>query len=173
MIAKIVFTSEQAKEKYTAEPFYGSNDAAGFDLRAAIEKPLVLLPSEQAMIPTGIKIQMANPYASDIESPTLKVAAIALPRSGRGSKDGLVLGNTAGVIDQDYTGEIMLCCWARPTDGHVNIGNARIGGKPVMIEPWQRIAQLVIVPVFRPDFEISESISETDRGSGGFGSTGI
>jgi len=169
MHIEIQFTSDAAAERYGRESNYGSNDAAGFDLRAMIDAPITILPSEQVMIGTGIKINMAAMPAGQFN----RYAAIAMPRSGKGSKEGLVIANTVGLIDQDYLGEIMLCCWARPTCGHINVANSRMGGTPIHIEPFDRIAQLVIVPVMRPMFKVVDSFSEsTQRGEGGFGSTG-
>lgn len=171
MKLQIQFTSEEARLRYTRESAYGSAFSAGMDLRADIDSPMVILPSEQALIPTGIKINLMSMHEGCVD--LHRFAAIAIPRSGRGSRDGLVLGNTVGLIDQDYQGEIMLCCWARPTDGHINSINHRVGGTAVRIEPWERIAQLVIVPVIRPEFQIVDSFRvATERGSNGFGSTG-
>jgi dUTP pyrophosphatase len=173
MKLQIQFTSKAARVHYSRESAYGSAFAAGMDLRAAIDAPMTILPSEQAFIPTGVKINLMGLTTKESDG-AVRFAAIAMPRSGRGSRDGLVLGNTVGLIDQDYHGEIVLCCWARPTDGHINGGNFRVGGTPVRIEPWERIAQLVIVPVLRPEFEVVDGFSTaTERGSGGFGSTGL
>jgi dUTP pyrophosphatase len=170
MKLEIQFTSSAAADAYTGGKLYGSDFAAGLDLRAAISEPMSILPSEQAMIPTGIKINMMELGSNTI----VRHAAMAMPRSGRGSKEGLVLGNTIGLIDQDYHGEIMLCAWARPTSGHINGANNRVGGTPIHIEPWERIAQLVIVPVIRPEIvAVHEFSVVTDRGAGGFGSTGV
>jgi dUTP pyrophosphatase len=137
-----------------------------------IDAPVTILPGEQKLIGTGIQLNMSRALVSDAEK-HIRVAAIAIPRSGRGSKEGLCLANTVGLIDQDYTGEIMLCCWARPTNSHINITTARVGGAPIHIEPYERIAQLMIVPVFRPRMLIVDEFSDqTARGAGGFGSTG-
>lgn len=169
MKLEIQFTSTEAADRYTSGKLYGSEDAAGMDLRAAIDTAITILPGEQVMIPTGIKLNIASMCPLH----PCRFAAIAMPRSGRGSKEGLVLGNTIGLIDQDYQGEIMLCAWARPTNGHVNGANNRIGGTPIHIEPWERIAQLVIVPVMRPEIlAVHAFASATERGAGGFGSTG-
>lgn len=166
MLLDLIFTSGHASEMYQREPMRGSALAAGIDLRAAIEKPVTILPSEQLMIPTGIKIDMTS-------ARTNGMAAMILPRSGRGTKEGLVLANTIGLIDEDYIGELMVCAWARPTDGHINIRNARVGGSAVRIEPWERFAQLVFVPVIRPKINVvTEFKAQTRRGAGGFGSTG-
>lgn len=162
----MIFTSQEAEEHYTQQSMRGSPFSAGIDLLAAIEHPITILPSEQVMIPTGIKVDMRS-------ARTDGMAAFILPRSGRGSKEGLVLGNTVGLIDEDYHGELMVCAWARPTDGHINIANARVGGSPIRIEPWERFAQLVFVPVIYPSFNVVKAFrSSTKRGSGGFGSTG-
>lgn len=158
---QIQFTTEAAAKAYDGQN-YGSPDAAGFDLRAMIDEPITLDLEAQVMVPTGIKLNMM-PFAKQASAP-LKVAALAMPRSGRGAKDGLVLGNTLGLIDQDYLGEIMLCCWLRPIFGKY---------ENVVINPGERIAQLVIVPVLRPDLMVVTKFSnETERGEGGFGSTG-
>lgn len=171
MKLEIQFTTPEAADRYTTGKLYGSADAAGLDLRAAIDKPIVILPSEQVMIPTGIKINMGSMGNAD---PAFRWAAMAMPRSGRGSKEGLVLANTIGLIDQDYLGEIMLCAWARPTSGYINSPNNRIGGTPIHIEPWERIAQLVIMPVLRPEIAAVHAFSTvTERCEGGFGHTGV
>jgi dUTP pyrophosphatase len=166
---EIIYTTEAAARAYGEEaPQYGSAGAAAFDLRAMIDAPMTILPAEQKFIPTGIRLNMAEQ-----ERAAFNLAAIALPRSGRGSKEGLVLGNTAGLIDEDFQGEIMLCAWARPTDGHINAQNYRIGGRPIHIEPGERVAQLMFIPVLRPQFKVVTEFSKTtERGAGGFGSTG-
>lgn len=163
---ELIYTTEAAAFAYGEEgPQYSSADAAAFDLRAMIERPMILLPSEQAMIPTGIRLNMTGLVD--------RFAAIALPRSGRGCKEGLVLGNTVGLIDQDYQGEIMLCAWARPTSGHINGQNNRVGGTQIHIEPGERIAQLMFVPVIRPPFRVKNEFSgRSERGERGFGHTG-
>lgn len=165
MKMEIMFTSAEAEKRYRADPLYGTGYSAGIDLRAAIDHTMTILPSEQVFVPTGLRINLM--------SEQVRLAGVAIPRSGRGSRDGLVLGNTIGLIDQDYHGEILLCCWARPTDGHINANTNRVGGTPVRIEPWERIAQLVIVPVVRVTPVVVEKFSQaTERGAGGFGSTG-
>lgn len=168
MNIELQYTSEEAAKRYGQDgPSYGSKDAAAIDLRAAVNEVITLLPGEQVLVPTGIKLNML------FESGVNRMAAIALPRSGKGTKEGLVLANTAGLIDQDYQGEIMLACWARPTSGHLNFGTNRLGGNPVHIEPWERIAQLMFVPVLRVGFNVvSEFSGTTARADGGFGSTG-
>lgn len=165
MNLEIQYTSHHAKLRYGLSPLYGTDYSAGLDLRAAIDHAMTILPSEQVFVPTGIRINLMGNQRN--------YAGMAIPRSGRGSRDGLVLGNTIGLIDQDYNGEIMLCCWARPTDGHINARTFRVGGSPVRIEPWERIAQLVIVPVVRVIPTVVDQFSGTTaRGDGGFGSTG-
>lgn len=166
MMIDLIFTSDSAQSAYQKTPFRGSPRSAGIDLRAAIEHPITILPSEQVMIPTGIKVDMCS-------ARTDGMAAFILPRSGRGSNEGLVLGNSVGLIDEDYQGELMVCAWARPMNGHINIANARVGGTPIHIEPWERFAQLVFVPVIYPSFNVVRQFkSNTVRGAGGFGSTG-
>lgn len=167
---EIIYTSEAAAKYYGEEgPQYSTDGAAAIDLRAMIDTAITILPSEQVMIPTGIKLNMTTEDCG----PDLRIAAIALPRSGRGSKEGLILGNTVGLIDEDYQGEIMICAWARPTNGHINSQNHRIGGQPIHIEPGERFAQLMFVPVIRPQFKVVSAFSaKTERGDGGFGSTG-
>lgn len=123
--------------------------SAGLDLRACLEQPLELAPGGTALIPTGIAIHIGDP----------KLAALIIPRSGLGHKHGIVLGNLVGLIDSDYQGELMISCWNR-------------GAQPFRIEPGERIAQLVVVPVVQVEFEVVESFEESARGSGGFGHTG-
>jgi len=130
-------------------PHYGTQGSAGLDLRAALEETLVLNPGETKLIPTGLSV-----YIEDNN-----LAAMILPRSGLGHKHGIVLGNLVGLIDSDYQGELMVSCWNR-------------GDKPFTMEIGERIAQLVIVPVVQAEFEIVEDFVATDRGTGGFGSTG-
>lgn len=130
-------------------PAYATDGSAGLDLRACIDQEKVLAPGETFLIPTGIAIHIADP----------ELAAIILPRSGLGHKNGIVLGNLVGLIDSDYQGELMVSCWNRSTT-------------PFTIEVGARIAQLMFVPVMRCAFEIVESFEETLRGVGGFGHTG-
>lgn len=130
-------------------PHYGTEGSAGLDLRAALEETLVLNPGETKLIPTGLSV-----YIEDNN-----LAAMILPRSGLGHKHGIVLGNLVGLIDSDYQGELMVSCWNR-------------GDKPFTMEIGERIAQLIIVPVVQAEFEIVEDFVATDRGEGGFGSTG-
>lgn len=133
-------------------PAYATAGSAGLDLRACIDAPIVLAPGATTLIPTGIAIHIADPG----------FAALILPRSGLGHKHGIVLGNLVGLIDSDYQGELMVSCWNR---------NA-VGSAPFTIEPQERIAQLVIVPVQQVQFQEVADFSATDRGAGGFGSTG-
>jgi len=130
-------------------PAYATPGAAGLDLRACIDQPIELKPGQTELIPTGMAIHIAdNAYA-----------AVILPRSGLGHKHGIVLGNLVGLIDSDYQGQLFVSCWNR-------------GQATFTINPMERIAQLVIVPVQRVNFNIVESFSESERGDGGFGSTG-
>jgi dUTP pyrophosphatase len=130
-------------------PEYASIGSAGLDLRACIEHVKVLKPGETFLIPTGIAIYIKDP----------KYAGFILPRSGLGHKHGIVLGNLVGLIDSDYQGELLVSCWNRSEN-------------EFMINPLERIAQLVIVPVEQAKFNVVENFTETERGSGGFGSTG-
>ncbi len=130
-------------------PAYATQGSAGLDLRACIDAPLALEPGRAELIATGLSIYVADP----------SLAAVILPRSGLGHKHGLVLGNLVGLIDSDYQGPLMVSCWNR-------------GDKAYTVQPGERIAQLVLVPVVQVDFEIVESFTATDRGGGGFGHTG-
>ncbi len=130
-------------------PHYGTEGSAGLDLRACLEDTLVLEPGETKLIPTGISI-----YIEDTG-----LAAMILPRSGLGHKHGIVLGNLVGLIDSDYQGELMVSCWNR-------------GNTAFTMEVGERIAQLVIVPVVQAEFDLVNEFEATDRGEGGFGSTG-
>lgn len=130
-------------------PHYGTEGSAGLDLRACLEDTLVLNPGETKLIPTGLSI-----YIEDTG-----LAAMILPRSGLGHKHGIVLGNLVGLIDSDYQGELMVSCWNR-------------GDKPFTMEVGERIAQMVIVPVVQAEFDLVEEFEASDRGEGGFGSTG-
>ncbi len=130
-------------------PHYATPGAAGLDLRACLPAPLTLNPGETHLIPAGIALHLADPG----------LAALILPRSGLGHKHGIVLGNLVGLIDSDYQGEIMVSTWNR-------------GREPFTIEPLDRLAQLVIVPVLHAQFNIVEDVAASARGAGGFGSTG-
>lgn len=130
-------------------PEYATPGSAGLDLRACLDAQLILGPGETQLIPTGMAIH--------IEDPSL--AAVILPRSGLGHKHGIVLGNLVGLIDSDYQGQLFVSCWNRGKDSFV-------------VAPGERIAQLVIVPVVRAEFEIVEEFADSERGEGGFGSSG-
>lgn len=130
-------------------PTYATQGSAGIDLRACLEEKMLLHPGETSLIPTGIAIHLADP----------DLAAMILPRSGLGHKHGIVLGNLVGLIDSDYQGEILVSCWNR-------------GHHTFELNPLERIAQLVIVPVIQANFRLVETFSPSERGSGGFGSTG-
>lgn len=130
-------------------PAYATAGSAGLDLRAAIEQPLVLAAGETALIPTGLAIHLADP----------RYAAMILPRSGLGHKHGIVLGNLVGLIDSDYQGQLMVSVWNR-------------GSAPYTIQVLERIAQLVIVPVMQAEFRMVDDFAASERGEGGFGSTG-
>jgi len=130
-------------------PQHATAGSAGMDLRACLAAPLTLPPGGAELIPTGIAIYVEDP----------SLAALLLPRSGLGHKSGIVLGNLVGLIDSDYQGPLMVSCWNR-------------GSAPFTIQPGDRIAQMVIVPVVHVDFEIVEEFAGTVRGAGGFGSSG-
>lgn len=130
-------------------PTYATEGSAGLDLRACLDAPLTLQPGDTQLLSTGLSLHIADP----------KLAAMILPRSGLGHKHGIVLGNLVGLIDSDYQGELMVSCWNR-------------GQTAFTIEPGERIAQLVLVPVVQADFEIVEEFDASLRGEGGFGSTG-
>jgi dUTP pyrophosphatase len=130
-------------------PAYATAGSAGMDLRACIDAPIMLQPGQTELIPTGIAIHIADPG----------LAAIILPRSGLGHKQGIVLGNLVGLIDSDYQGPLMVSCWNR--------GNAAFE-----LRPLERLAQLVLVPVARGTFEEVTDFCATERGAGGFGSSG-
>ena len=130
-------------------PTYATSGAAGLDLRAATEAAITLEPGDTTLLPTGLAIYIADPA----------YAALILPRSGLGHKHGIVLGNLVGLIDSDYQGELMVSCWNR-------------GGTSFTIEPGERVAQLILVPVVQAEFDLVESFDESRRGTGGFGSSG-
>ncbi|MCE9661492.1 MAG: dUTP diphosphatase [Burkholderiales bacterium] len=130
-------------------PAYATAGSAGLDLRACLDAPLELAPGDARLIPTGLAIHIADPG----------LAAMILPRSGLGHKHGIVLGNLVGLIDADYQGPLMVSCWNR-------------GAATYTVQPFERIAQLVIVPVVQAEFRVVESFDASERGSGGFGSTG-
>ncbi len=130
-------------------PHYATAGAAGLDLRAAIEAPLTLTPGAAELVPTGLAIHVADPG----------YAALILPRSGLGHKHGIVLGNLVGLIDSDYQGQLMVSAWNRSQIAY-------------RIQPLERIAQLVIVPVMQVQFNVVDDFATSARGAGGFGSTG-
>jgi dUTP pyrophosphatase len=130
-------------------PAYATPGSAGLDLRACLEAPLTLSPGQTELIPTGLAIHIGHPG----------YAALILPRSGLGHRHGIVLGNLVGLIDSDYQGQLMVSCWNR-------------GQEAFRIEPFERIAQLVVVPVAQAAFQVVDSFSASERGEGGFGSTG-
>ncbi len=130
-------------------PAYATSGSAGLDIRACIEDPITLRPGESALVPSGIAIHVGDPG----------FAAILIPRSGLGHKHGIVLGNLVGLIDSDYQGQVFVSCWNR-------------GREPFVVNPMERIAQMVIVPIAQVELNIVESFDESARGAGGFGSTG-
>ncbi len=130
-------------------PSYATSGSAGLDLRACIDEPLTLVPGATQLIPTGLAIHIADPG----------YAALILPRSGLGHRHGIVLGNLVGLIDSDYQGQLMISTWNRGTE-------------PFTLNPMERLAQLVIVPVLQVGFNIVNEFGESSRGTGGFGSTG-
>ena len=130
-------------------PHYATDGSAGMDMRACLDEPLELAPGDTRLIPTGLAIHVAD----------TGLAAVLLPRSGLGHKHGIVLGNLVGLIDSDYQGQVFVSCWNR-------------GEKTFIVEPGERIAQMVIVPVVRAEFEIVEDFDTSERGAGGFGHTG-
>jgi dUTP pyrophosphatase len=130
-------------------PAYATSGSAGLDLRACIDGPVVLAPGQSELVGTGVAIHIGDP----------RLAAMILPRSGLGHKHGIVLGNLVGLIDSDYQGPLLVSCWNR-------------GVRAYTIQPLDRIAQLVVVPVVRADFRIVDGFESTKRGGGGFGSSG-
>ena len=130
-------------------PAYATRGSAGMDLRACIEHPATLAPGETILVPAGIAIHITDPG----------MAAVILPRSGLGHKHGIVLGNLVGLIDSDYQGPLMISCWNRSQ-------------APFVLQPLDRIAQLVVVPVVQATLRIVESFEASERGQGGFGSSG-
>jgi dUTP pyrophosphatase len=130
-------------------PAYATSGSAGLDLRACIDHTQTLHPGETTMIPTGMAIHLNDPG----------YAAMILPRSGLGHKHGIVLGNLVGLIDSDYQGQLLVSCWNRSKESFI-------------LNPLERIAQLVIVPVIQASFNVVEEFTASERGEGGFGSTG-
>ena len=130
-------------------PAYATAGSAGLDLRACLDEAVTLAPGETRLVPTGLSIHIADPA----------LAAVILPRSGLGHKHGIVLGNLVGLIDSDYQGPLMVSCWNRSSE-------------PFVLQPMERLAQLVFVPVVQASFRVVTSFDASDRGEGGFGSTG-
>ena len=130
-------------------PAYATDGSAGMDLRAMLDAPLDLAPGKTELIPTGIAIHIGDP----------DLAAVILPRSGLGHKHGIVLGNLVGLIDSDYQGQLFVSCWNR-------------GQENFRVEIGERIAQLMLMPVVRAEFEVVDSFDESERGAGGFGHSG-
>jgi dUTP pyrophosphatase len=130
-------------------PAYATLGSAGLDLRACLDAPLELIPGAAQLLPTGLAIWVEDPG----------LAAVILPRSGLGHKHGIVLGNLVGLIDSDYQGQLMVSCWNRGSTAYV-------------VQPGERIAQLVVVPVVQVELEVVEDFAATTRGEGGFGSSG-
>jgi dUTP pyrophosphatase len=130
-------------------PAYATSGSAGMDLRACIDEPTTIAPGNTILIPTGFAIHIGDPG----------VAAVILPRSGLGHKHGIVLGNLVGLIDSDYQGPLLVSCWNR-------------GRQPFTLQPLDRLAQLVILPVLQAEFRVVEAFEQTARGGSGFGSTG-
>ncbi len=130
-------------------PHYATPGSAGLDLRACIDQAITVNPGETHLIPTGMAIHLGDPG----------YAALILPRSGLGHKHGIVLGNLVGLIDSDYQGELMVSCWNR-------------GQTAFVLQPMERLAQLVVVPVIQVDMQVVEEFAQSRRGEGGFGSTG-
>ncbi len=130
-------------------PAYATEGSAGLDLRACLDQALTLEPGQTELIPTGLAIHIEDP----------NLCAMILPRSGLGHKHGIVLGNLVGLIDSDYQGQLFVSCWNR-------------GQTTFTVEPGERIAQMVLVPVVQAEFEIVDEFGDSDRGDGGFGSSG-
>ena len=130
-------------------PAYATPGSAGMDLRACIDAPITLQPGQTELIPTGIAIHIGDPG----------LAAVILPRSGLGHKHGIVLGNLVGLIDSDYQGPLMVSCWNR-------------GSTAFELKPMERLAQLILVPIVQATFEVTEDFTASERGGGGFGSSG-
>lgn len=130
-------------------PHYATDGSAGLDMRAVIDEPLTVAPGETELVPTGLAIHVADP----------KLAAVLLPRSGLGHKHGIVLGNLTGLIDSDYQGQVFISCWNRSKTSYD-------------IQPGERIAQMVFVPVEQVRFNVVEDFDDSQRGAGGFGHSG-
>jgi dUTP pyrophosphatase len=130
-------------------PAYATDGSAGLDLRAAINEPITLKPGDSSLVPTGLAIHLGDPG----------LAAVIIPRSGLGHKHGIVLGNLVGLIDSDYQGQVFVSCWNRGKDAFV-------------LNPLERLAQLVVVPVVQVELNVVDDFAASERGAGGFGSTG-
>ena len=130
-------------------PHYATAGSAGLDMRACIDEPLTVNPGDTVLVPTGLAIHVSDP----------SLAAVLLPRSGLGHKHGLVLGNLTGLIDSDYQGQVFISCWNR-------------GSKSYEVQPGERIAQMVFIPVAQVEFNVVDEFAESDRGDGGFGHSG-
>jgi dUTP pyrophosphatase len=130
-------------------PHYATDGSAGMDMRACIDEPITVAPGETVLVPTGLAIHVADPA----------LAAVLLPRSGLGHKHGLVLGNLTGLIDSDYQGQVFISCWNRSSTSYE-------------VQPGERIAQMVFVPVEQVELKIVEEFNASERGAGGFGHSG-
>ena len=130
-------------------PAYATEGSAGLDLRACLDAPLLLAPGQAELLPTGLAIHVEDPG----------LAAVILPRSGLGHRHGIVLGNLVGLIDSDYQGQLMVSCWNR-------------GSEPFTVNPGERIAQLIVVPVVQVQLEVVQDFAASRRGAGGFGHSG-
>ncbi len=130
-------------------PHYATSGSAGMDMRACIDGPLIVAPGETVLVPTGLAIHVSDP----------SLAAVLLPRSGLGHKHGLVLGNLTGLIDSDYQGQVFISCWNRSDTSYE-------------VQPGERIAQMVFVPVEQVELKVVEEFDASDRGAGGFGHSG-
>jgi dUTP pyrophosphatase len=130
-------------------PHYATDGSAGMDMRACIDEPITVAPGETVLVPTGLAIHVADPA----------LAAVLLPRSGLGHKHGLVLGNLTGLIDSDYQGQVFISCWNRSSTSYE-------------VQPAERIAQMVFVPVEQVEFKVVEEFAASERGAGGFGHSG-
>lgn len=143
---KVIFTSEKIAEHGLV---YATPGSAAFDLRANIEKPLTIAPGESKLVGTGMKVWLENP----------NLAGMILPRSGLGNKHGIVLGNLVGLIDSDYQGELMISLWNR-------------GQKEYEVQPYERVAQYCATPIIQLEAEVVNEFTASERGEGGFGSSG-
>lgn len=145
----IKILDQRLKDDPALLPAYGTAFSAGFDLRACIDKPLVLVPNQCELVGTGIAFYLADP----------NLAGVMAPRSGLGHKHGLICGTAIGILDSDYQGQLMVSLWNR-------------SAKPYVVQPMDRVAQLMIVPVLQVGFNVVDSFEDSARGAGGFGSTG-